>query len=90
MLPEYGATQPSVNELLMQAAVMIDISKNGLKSEAIYAIAVEGAIQLKQLTPMPNDEVRVTSTNPDYFDYTVKVSDLEIIGKVVWLKRSLA
>ena len=68
---------------------MLDLSQNVLLSEDYYGISLGGLLQIKQLTPLPNDEVRVNSSNPDFFDYTAKASDIKILGRVVWFGRSL-
>jgi phage repressor protein C with HTH and peptisase S24 domain len=69
--------------------VMLDLQQNSPTREGIYGLAIGGVVQIKHITPLPNNEVRVTSNNPDYYDYSAKVSELKIIGRVVWHDRSL-
>jgi phage repressor protein C with HTH and peptisase S24 domain len=70
--------------------VMLDLGDTIPTVEGVYGIAVGNVIQIKRLTPLPGNEVRVISTNSDFYDYTTKIVDLEIIGRVVWHDHSLA
>jgi phage repressor protein C with HTH and peptisase S24 domain len=69
--------------------VMLDLQQNSPTREGIYELAIGGVVQIKHITPIPNNEIRVTSNNPDYYDYSARVSKLKIIGRVVWHDRSL-
>jgi phage repressor protein C with HTH and peptisase S24 domain len=69
--------------------VMLDLGANTFTREGFYGLAAGDVVQVKQLTPLPNKGVRVTSNNPDYYDYSAKLSELKIVGRVIWHDRSL-
>jgi phage repressor protein C with HTH and peptisase S24 domain len=60
-------------------------------SDGIYAIRMGNALLVKRLQFIPNRGLLVTSDNPAYKPFEVKVGegseDIQIIGRVVWAGR---
>lgn len=60
-------------------------------SDGIYAIRMGNALLVKRLQFLPNGELLVTSDNPAYKPFQVKLhdgsEDIQIIGRVVWAGR---
>lgn len=60
-------------------------------SDGIYAIRMGNALLVKRLQFLPNGEMLVTSDNPAYKPFQVKLhdgsEDIQIIGRVVWAGR---
>ena len=63
--------------------VMLDLGQNRLTSEDYFGISVGRILQIKQLTLLPNNEVGVYSSNPDFLNYTTKSSSIKFFGRVV-------
>jgi phage repressor protein C with HTH and peptisase S24 domain len=69
--------------------VLPDLGKDSLMSGVYYDISVGNVLRVKQLIRLPSNEAPEISSNPDFFDYSAKVSDIKILGRVVWFVRGL-
>ncbi|QLJ12705.1 helix-turn-helix transcriptional regulator [Pseudomonas putida] len=67
--------------------VMVDLSRNALQGEAFYVIRLDDLLYAKRLQRLYDGGVKIISANSAYEPMTVpqnKLSNLEIIGRVVW------
>lgn len=59
--------------------------------EGIYVLRLDGQLIVKRVQRLPGAELYITSTNPAYKPYTIKLDsvpdDFDIVGKVVWYGR---
>ena len=70
--------------------IMVDEVDRRIDSRgAIYVLRIDGTLVVKRVM-RAGDRVKISSDNPDYPALPdCAVSDVEIIGKVVWLSRAL-
>lgn len=67
--------------------VMVDLSRNVLQGEAFYVIRLDDLLYAKRLQRLYDGGVKIISANTAYEPMTVpqnQLSNLEIIGRVVW------
>lgn len=67
--------------------VMIDHSRSSLEGEAVYVIRLDDHLYAKRLQRQFDGSIHIISENKAYRDMVVprdQLSDLEIIGRVVW------
>ena len=71
--------------------VLIDLAQRNLAREGIYVINVEDRLQVKRITMHPKTKLlTVRSDNPKYPSYDdLTTDDLTVVGRVIWLGRSL-
>lgn len=71
--------------------VLIDLDQRHLAREGIYVISVEERLQVKRITMHPKTKLlTVRSDNPKYPSYDdLTVEDLAVVGRVIWLGRSI-
>lgn len=71
--------------------VLVDLDQRHLAREGIYVISVEDRLQVKRITMHPKTKLlTVRSDNPRYPTYDdLSVDDLKVIGRVIWLGRSV-
>lgn len=72
--------------------VLVDLSKTDPR-DGIYALRIHTGLVVKRVQRMGKSRIRVISDNPKYppqeFDLESEGNDLAVIGKVIWLGRSL-
>lgn len=67
--------------------VMIDLSRNTLSDEGVYVVMLDDHLYAKRLQRQFDGSVRIISHNKEYDPMTVpkdRLSELHIIGRVVW------
>lgn len=65
--------------------VMIDMGRRHPKTGCYFALGFGDTLSVKELEMMPADRVRVISKNKaDYPPYEANLSDIRIIGQVIW------
>lgn len=67
--------------------VMIDHSRSSLEGEAVYVIRLDDHLYAKRLQRQFDGSIHIISENKAYRDMIVpkdRLSDLDIIGRVVW------
>lgn len=65
--------------------VMIDMGRKHPKNGCIFALGFGDTLVIKELDLLPGDRVRIISKNKiDYPPYEANLSDIRIIGQVVW------
>jgi phage repressor protein C with HTH and peptisase S24 domain len=70
--------------------VMLDITQCRLHEGNIYALRLGDTIAIKRLSLRPGNRILVISDNKDeYPPYEADLSDIQILGKVVWIARTL-
>lgn len=74
--------------------VLIDTSSRRPDREGIYILRMGDMLLVKQLQAIPSGIIKVTSENPAFDSWTLKLSDLEgdapevaIVGRVIWAGR---
>lgn len=79
---------PTIN---VDDIVIVDTdSKNiVLRGDGIYMLQVCGRSRIKRLQCLPDDNVRVLSDNPLYESFSIGLSEISIMGQVLWLGRKL-
>ena len=72
--------------------VLVNRSEKRIVKPGIYVMAYEGQLIVKRCQRNPETgAVIIASDNPDYDTFTVSDADiLNVIGRVVWIGRSLA
>jgi repressor LexA len=55
---------------------------------ALYVLRIDGAVMVKRLRVL-GAEIEVLSDNPDFVPRLCAAEDVEVVGRVVWLSRSL-
>jgi len=69
--------------------ILVDRDRRHLAARAgLYVLRIDGSVMVKRLRTMGRD-VAVTSDNPAFASRLCAVEDIEVIGRVVWLSRSL-
>jgi phage repressor protein C with HTH and peptisase S24 domain len=72
--------------------VMLDTRTSKSRENAIYAIEVNGFVRIKRLMPKIDGSIVVSSDNPTYPPEFVSASEadrLRVIGRAVWVGKSL-
>ena len=70
--------------------VMIDASRCQIKEGQIYALRADHTIMIKRLSFRLNDKIQIISDNKQAFEpYEVNVSDIHILGQVIFFSRVL-
>ncbi|UZZ12233.1 helix-turn-helix transcriptional regulator [Ectopseudomonas mendocina] len=67
--------------------VMIDLSRNALEGEGVYVVMLDDHLYAKRLQRQFDGSVLIISHNKEYQPMTVpkdRLSELHIIGRVVW------
>lgn len=72
-------------EIRNGATVMIDLGRNRIKNNCIFALGFEDTIIIKELERLPEGRVRIISKNRDVYPaYETDANNLRIIGQVIW------
>ena len=70
--------------------VMIDRGRTRIISGRIFALGVEDMIMIKRLDVLADGMARIISDNRDnYPPYKQRLSDIRILGQVIWFARQL-
>lgn len=71
--------------------VLVDLDQRNLAREGIYVINVEASLQVKRISMHPKSKLlTVRSDNPKYPSYDdLSAEDLLVVGRVIWLGRSV-
>lgn len=71
--------------------VLVDLDQRHVAREGVYVINVEQSLQVKRISMHPKTKLlTVKSDNPRYPTYDdLTVEDLSVVGRVIWLGRSL-
>lgn len=73
--------------------VLVDLSKKDPSKEGIYALRIYNGLVVKRLQRLSRTKLRVISDNPKYppqeVDLEGEANDFAVIGKVIWVGRSL-
>lgn len=69
--------------------VLIDLSRAEVTGESIYAVAISNVITVKRLTWIGPGKLRASSDNALSESFDVDADDLRILGRVVWIGRTL-
>ena len=72
--------------------ILIDLGQNHPRPAGIFVLDDGHGLVVKRLEFVPHDEeprVRILSSNADYVPYRRKLSDIRIIGRVIWMARPL-
>lgn len=64
---------------------LVDTSLNSATSDGIYLIRLSTGLAIKRLQGGLTDEIVVKSDNPIYDPINAKISDLRIIGRVIYI-----
>lgn len=67
--------------------LLLDHSFDGIKQDAIYAIAVDGALQIKRIQRLLDGTLLIKSDNPVYETQNViaeHAGEVRVVGRVVW------
>lgn len=85
ILPAAGESM--VPTIAPGALLMVNCSETARQlADGIYVVRLEGDILVKRLQRLPGNQVRVSSDNPAYEPYTVRVDagvDFSVLGRVV-------
>jgi phage repressor protein C with HTH and peptisase S24 domain len=70
---------------------LVDPGQTNPRREGLYVIRIDDMLQVKRLSMHPvNKLLTVKSDNPAYRTYdNIKPDDIAIMGRVVWIGRSL-
>ena len=72
--------------------ILIDLGQYDPRPSGIFVLDDGHGLVVKRLEFVPHDEearVRILSSNADYVPYRRKLSDIRIIGRVIWMARPL-
>ena len=70
--------------------ILVDPTKIQIDTDGIYVIRKRDTVHVKRITVnMGSDSVVIKSANPAYATETVRPDDVEVIGRVVWLRRQV-
>lgn len=74
--------------------ILLDRRATKPDREGIYIMRMDGMLLVKRLQALPGATVKVSSDNPAYESFTVKLSEMEgqdfaILGRVVWSGRRM-
>lgn len=72
--------------------ILVDVSKRTPSPPGLFAIFDGAGLVIRRLEMLGNTSppaVRVIADNPRYSTYEIAVSDLHIIGRIVWFARQL-
>jgi phage repressor protein C with HTH and peptisase S24 domain len=68
--------------------VLIDLLRTEPEDGKVYAIAVGHNLAIKRVQLTGPDRLTVISDNPVYRPYDLAITDLKIIGQVIWACRT--
>jgi len=74
--------QPTIGE---GAILLVDTARRALREDGIYVIRRDHLLGVKRLQHGAGDAIIIMSDNPAYASITVAPSDLDIVGRVVWV-----
>lgn len=74
--------------------ILLDRRATKPDREGVYIMRMDGMLLVKRLQALPGATVKVSSDNPAYESFTVKLSEMEgqdfaILGRVVWSGRRM-
>lgn len=70
--------------------VMVDTGRREIREGDVYAIRFDSTIMIKRLVVRPGEKVLVVSDNRTEYDpYEVALSDLHVLGQVIFFSRVL-
>ena len=69
--------------------VLVNLKEQKPSPPGIFVLFDGLGLVLKRLELQPEESVRILSDNPQYAPYTRALSDINIIGRVVWFAREL-
>jgi hypothetical protein len=75
--------------LMDKDTVLVDCGRKELREGRIYAIAVGDMVQIKRLQLLAGGKIKVISDNPAYHTYDVRISEIRIIGQMIWYARTV-
>jgi len=64
--------------------LLVDLSKKEISDGKIYYLKINNLPTVKRLQFIPPNFVNIVSENNKYKSYELKLSDIEIIGEVIW------
>lgn len=70
--------------LRVGAVVLVDLSQKQVEDDSIYLLRDAGTTLLRRLQLEVGGQVRVLADNPNHREFTVPLTSLELLGKVVW------
>ena len=70
-------------------SILLDISKKNINPPGVFVIFDGAALKPRRLEMLELERVLIRSDNDKYSSYEFALQDLQIIGKVVWVGRSL-
>ncbi|MES2445000.1 MAG: S24 family peptidase [Pseudomonadota bacterium] len=69
--------------------ILVDRDRRRLAARpALYVLRVDGAVMVKRLRAL-GDDIEILSDNPAFAPRLCEASEVEVIGRVVWLSRAL-
>lgn len=69
--------------------ILVDRDQNRIAGKgAIYVVRIDGVLMVKRLRVAVGG-IEVVSDNPDYPAVVKRASEVEVVGRVVWLSRAL-
>lgn len=74
--------------------ILVDHRDQAQARDGVYVLRLDGTLLVKRLQKLPGGIIEVTSDNPAYKSFTLKLSemkeqDFDIIGRVVWTGRRM-
>jgi phage repressor protein C with HTH and peptisase S24 domain len=75
--------------------VMFNRADTKVSRDSYYLVRMQDALLIKRLQHLPGGMVKVSSKNPDFEPFTIKVADIDgpenfhILGRIVWQCRRL-
>lgn len=65
--------------------VLVDISKISPDSDGMFLLYLSTGLAVKRIQGTTTDEVIVKSDNPKYDDFNRKLSDIKVLGKIIYI-----
>lgn len=91
MLSVISVTGDSMEGVLNDKDVILINHGDKEPREGIYVLRLDGQLIVKRVQRMPGSELYITSTNPAYKPYSIKLDnipdDFDVVGRVVWYGR---
>ncbi|MGK5093288.1 S24 family peptidase [Deltaproteobacteria bacterium TL4] len=72
--------------------ILVDLSYHQFDHEGIFVLEIEDSVMTKRLRRGRDGEIRVSSDNPGYPEFSIKpenTNSFHIVGKVVWFGRKI-
>ncbi|WP_281645714.1 helix-turn-helix transcriptional regulator [Parendozoicomonas sp. Alg238-R29] len=72
--------------------VLVDISRKTIQGEGLYLLRTDDGLMAKRLKSLRNNELQITSDNPEYPSWTLAAherDDNPVVGRIVWCARSV-